>query len=126
MATACGGQADSAATNNNAEEGATEEITIGLMQIGAAVPIEYGIQEGIFEDHGLDVEYNFARGGSVMVPAVETGEYDFAITNPLTIMQANDVGMDMRILSGFAHALPEGDDVHAVVARVDSGITSFA
>src|SRR5690625_6113565 len=60
-----------------------------------------------------------------MVPAVQTGEYDFAITNPLTIMQANDAGLDMRILTGFAYAYPEGEDTNAVVTRKDTGIEDF-
>lgn len=126
MFTACADETDAAVdADSNAETDELEEISVGLMQIGGAVPVEYGIAEGIFEKHGLKVDYAFTRGGSVMVPAVETGEYDFAITNPLTIMQANDAGLDMRILTGFAYAYPEGEDTNAVVTRNDTGIEDF-
>jgi len=127
MFTACTAEADTAAEEPDKEVEVQEmdSISIGLMQIGGAVPVEYGIAEGIFEKHGLEVDYAFTRGGSVMVPAVQTGEYDFANTNPLTIMQANDAGLDMRILTGFAYAYPEGEDTNAVVTRKDAGIEDF-
>lgn len=126
MFTACADETDTAVeAGSDLDTQKLDSISIGLMQIGGAVPVEYGITEGIFEKHGLEVDYAFTRGGSVMVPAVQTGEYDFAITNPLTIMQANDAGLDMRILTGFAYAYPEGEDTNAVVTRKDTGIEDF-
>src|SRR5690625_1602135 len=86
MFTACADETDTAVeAGSDLDTQKRDSTSIGLMQIGGAVPVEYGITEGIFEKRGLEVDYAFTRGGSVMVPAVQTGEYDFAITNPLTI-----------------------------------------
>lgn len=125
--TACTAGTDTASDTENVSPDVddVQSITIGLLQVGSSAAIQYGIDEDIFEEHGLDVEFELARGGSVMVPAVQTGEYDFAIINPLTVMMSNDVGLDMRVLTGFAYAYPEGDDVHGVVTRTDTGIDSF-
>lgn len=94
-----------------------DQITVGVMDIAPAAPIVYGIEHGIFEDHDLEVEYDVSRGGAVMLPAVETGEYDFGIVNPLSVMNANDSGLNMRILTGFANGPTDRDDVQGVVTR---------
>src|SRR5690625_2818044 len=115
MFTACADETDTAVeAGSDRDTQKLDSISIGLMQIGGAVPVEYGITEGIFEKHGLEVDYAFTRGGSVMVPAVQTGEYDFSITIPLTILQAIDAGLDMRILTVLLLAIPEGDDTNSV------------
>ena len=54
----------------------TEEltaITVGLLSIAPAAAVQYGIDEGIFEENGLDVEVQIAQGGAAMLPAVSTG-----------------------------------------------------
>lgn len=102
------------------------QITIGIMEIAPAAPIVYGVEQGIFEEHGLDVQYDISRGGPVMLPAVDTGEYDFGIVNPLTVLNANDSGLDMTILTGFANGPTDREDVQGVVTRTDSGIEDFA
>jgi len=113
------------ASDNDSVESELEKITVGMLQVSASVPIPYGVQEGIFEKHGLDVEIDYSQGGAAMLPAIETGTYDIGVLNPLTVLIANDQGLDMRLVSGFSYAYPEGDDVSGIVVRKDSGITSF-
>lgn len=120
--TACG---TTSASENESAATDLEKITVGMLQVSASAPIPYGVEEGIFEKHGLDVEIDYSQGGAAMLPAIETGTYDIGVLNPLTVLIANDQGLDMRLVSGFSYAHAKGDDVSGIVIRKDSGITSF-
>ncbi|GAA3654028.1 ABC transporter substrate-binding protein [Microbacterium marinilacus] len=101
-------------------------ITVGLLAIAPAAAVQYGIDEGIFEEHGLDVTVQMAQGGAAMLPAVSTGQYDFGVGNPLSVLTAASQGVDVRIASGYSFSLAEGDDINAVVARAGEGIESWS
>jgi NitT/TauT family transport system substrate-binding protein len=100
-------------------------ITVGLLTIAPAAAVQYGIDEGIFEEHGLDVTVQIAQGGAAMLPAVSTGQIDFGVGNPLSVLVAASQGVDMRIASGYSFSLAEGDDINAVVTRAEDGIESW-
>src|SRR5690625_3877289 len=119
---ACGTANDSKAQSDTSE---LEKLTIGVLQVSASAPIPYGIEEGIFEKHGLDVEIADSQGGAAMLPAVEAGTFDIGVLSPISALIANDRGLDMRVVSGFSYAYPEGDDVNGVVVRKDSGIETI-
>ncbi|WP_203137578.1 ABC transporter substrate-binding protein [Microbacterium sp. JZ31] len=101
-------------------------ITVGLLAIAPAAAVQYGIDEGIFEEHGLDVTVQMAQGGAAMLPAVSTGQYHFGVGNPLSVLTAASQGVDVRIASGYSFSLDEGEDINAVVARAGEGIESWA
>lgn len=120
--TACGG--DSEATGSDNEE--LREVTIGLLSIAPSVGVAYGIEHGIFEEHGFDVNYEISSAGAAMLPAVSAGQLDFGVGNPLSVTTAVDQGLDMKIIAGYSHSLAEGDDVGGVVTRADSGIETWS
>lgn len=121
--TACG----SGDTKDNDAGGSEEltKVTVGVLSIAPSVAMEYGIQEGIFEKHGLDVELQTGQGGAAMLPAVSTGQMQFAVGNPLSVLTAADKGMDMRIVTGYSNSKAEGDDINGVVVRKDANIKSW-
>ena len=127
MLTACGG--------GNGGEGGSEaggeteelrEVTIGVLSIAPSVGVAYGIENGIFEEHGFDVNYEISSAGAAMLPAVSAGQLDFGVGNPLSVTTAVDQGLDMRIVAGYSNSLEEGNDVAGVVTRADSGIETWA
>lgn len=125
----CSSGSPSGGTPSESAGGGSEEltpITVGLLTIAPSAAVEYGIQNGIFEEHGLDVETSIAQGGAAMLPAVSTGQIDFGVGNPLSVLTAASQGIDVRITSGYSFSLEEGDDINAVVAKADSGITTWA
>jgi NitT/TauT family transport system substrate-binding protein len=61
-----------------------------------------------------------------MLPAVSTGDLDFAVGNGLSVLTAVDKGLDMKIVTGFSNSKSTGEDINGVVARADSGIKDFA
>jgi NitT/TauT family transport system substrate-binding protein len=106
-------------------EGGGELTTVRV----AALPIaETGalwgaIDEGIFEEHGLEVEIVPAQGGAQAIPALLSGDIQFAIGQPFGPIRADLQDLGVVIISNYASSLAEGDDVNAVVALGDSGIT---
>ncbi|MCH8560255.1 ABC transporter substrate-binding protein [Nesterenkonia sp. DZ6] len=107
------------------ENGELTEITVGVLPIAPSVGIYYGIENGIFEEHGLDVELSTSNAGAAMLPAVNTQQLEFGIGNPNSVLNANDRGLDMRIVTGYSNSLAEGDDIAGVVSTVESGIDDW-
>lgn len=116
---------DAAGGGTSSGEGELTPITVGLLSIAPAAAIQYGIDEGIFEEHGLDVTTQIAQGGAAMLPAVSTGQIDFGVGNPLSVLTAASQGVDVRIASGYSFSMAEGDDINAVVTRAGDGIESW-
>lgn len=102
-----------------------ETIIVGAPPIAASVALQYGIDEGIFEKHGFQVEISTANSGAALLPAVHSEQIDFGVGNPLSVFIASDQGLDMRIVSGYSHSADSGEDTAGVVTRKDSGIDSF-
>ncbi|TRW44680.1 ABC transporter substrate-binding protein [Georgenia yuyongxinii] len=130
--TACssgGSDAPADSTTGSGESGAateTTEIQMGVLPIVPSAALQLGIDEGIFADHGFDVSLETGQGGAALLPAVMSGQLQFAISNPLSIMLAQEQGLDIRMVTGYSHSNAEGDDVTSVWAKADSGIASPA
>ncbi len=125
LVTACSSGSPSGETSEGAANGDLTPITVGLLTIAPAAAVQYGIDEGIFEEHGLDVTVQIAQGGAAMLPAVWTGQIDFGVGNPLSVLVAASQGVDMRVASGYSFSLEEGEDINAVVTKADSDVESW-
>lgn len=120
-----GSATSDAGTTASGAAGLTK-VVVGVLPIAPSVAVKYGIDKGIFEKHGLDVEFTTSSAGAAMLPAVSTGDLNFAVGNPLSVLTAVDKGLDMKIVSGYSDSKAEGDDINGVVVRADSGIKDFA
>lgn len=105
--------------------GSTEltKVTVGLLPIAPAAAVQFGIDEGIFEKHGLDVEVQIGQGGAALLPAVSSQSIEFAVGNPLSVLVAASQGLEMQIIAGYSaitDPAPSG-----IVVMEDSGITTW-
>src|SRR5690625_183656 len=123
--TSCAGSADEANQPTNDADSLTS-ITVGTIAIASSAELRYGVDNGIFEDHGLDVELVESQGGAAMVPGIQNGSLDFAVGNPMSVLTAADQGLPMKIVSGYSWSSAEGDDINAIVTRTDSSISEWA
>ncbi|WFP16109.1 ABC transporter substrate-binding protein [Citricoccus muralis] len=117
---------DAASGGGGADSGELTQVTVGVLPIAPSIGVKYGIEQGIFEEHGLDVEISTSNAGAAMLPAVTSGQLDFGVGNPLSVLTAVDQGLDMRIVAGYSNSLGEGDDIAGVVTLADSDIESYA
>ncbi|GAA1495117.1 ABC transporter substrate-binding protein [Paeniglutamicibacter kerguelensis] len=127
--TGCGGgslSGQAAAETGASGSAGLTKVVVGVLPIAPSVAVKYGVDKGIFKKHGLDVEFTTSSAGAAMLPAVSTGDLNFAVGNPLSVLTAVDKGLDMKIVTGYSNSKAEGDDINGVVVRADSGINTFA
>ena len=120
-----GSAADAGADSAAAGSSELTSIAVGTIAIASSTELRYGVAEGIFEDHGLDVELIEGQGGAALLPAVQNGSMQFAVGNPMSVLTAADQGLPMKVVSGYSWSAAEGEDINAVFARKDSGIEGF-
>lgn len=128
MMSACGSGSPAEDQDGTTPAGEGDElisISVGVLPIAPSVAVQYGIDEGIFESHGLDVELTRANSGAAMLPAVANQQIDIGVGNPLSVMVAADTGLNINVLSGYSNSLAERDDINGVVTEAGSGIESF-
>jgi NitT/TauT family transport system substrate-binding protein len=131
---ACGGDdgnggdaSDGGTGGTGGESQEMREVTVGMLPIMPTAALQAGIDEGFFEERGLDVSVETGQGGAALVPAVVSGQMQFATSNPVSLLQARGEGLDVRAIAHWTSALSEGEtDINGVVATADSGIESAA
>jgi NitT/TauT family transport system substrate-binding protein len=125
---ACGGGGDAGeGTAASGSSGALREVTVGMLPILPTAALYAGIDQGFFADHGIQLTVQTGQGGAALLPAVLTGQMQFATSNPVSLLQARDKDIDVRVIAHWTSSLAEGDtDVNAVVAAAGSGIDSAA
>lgn len=128
--TACGGGDDDA--GDTASDGATgasetQAITVGVIPIVDVAPIYLGVEQGFFEDRGLDVTLQTAQGGAAIVPAVLSGEFDFGFSNITSLLIAQTQGLPLKVVAAGDSTTGEpGEDFAAVVVPQGSNIAGPA
>ena len=130
LLTACsGGSTGSDEAAKSSGDGLTK-VTVGVLPIAPSAVVQMGIDEGIFEKNGLEVELQSGQGGTALLPAVSSGSMEFAVGNELAVLLAASQGIDMRIVTGFSSNVQSPDDPEdqapsAVVVKSHSGIESW-
>lgn len=122
----CSGEDGSDGGGDAESADGTTAVTVGVLPIVPSAAMQLGIDEGIFDEHGFDVTLETGQGGAALLPAVMSQEMDFALSNPLSVMLAQEQGLDIQLVTGYSHSKAEGDDVTSVWAAPDSGIESPA
>ena len=122
---ACGnGEETDASSDDAAAESTT--LRLGTLPIAASTAINVGIEEGVFEKHGLTIEIDSGQGGAATLPAVTTGDIDLAVGNPLTVLLADTQGLDVQLVAGYSNSRAEAPDTTALVVPEDSDIQDAA
>ena len=121
---ACSAGADIAVP---AGSGEFTPITVGVIPIADTAPLYLGLEQGFFEDEGLDLTIETATGGAAIVPAVVSGDYQFGFSNLGSLMVANDKGLPLKLVnSAVASTGDVTSDMGAIVVSGDSAIETLA
>lgn len=84
-------------------------ITVGILPIADLAPLYHGISEGFFAEEGLDVTLEVGQGGAALVPAVVTGDYQFAFGNYVSLMLARQNDVDVQIVTNIVDGADTAD-----------------
>ncbi len=130
---ACGGDDDSdeATTDDTSDDtGATEELTpikVGILPLSGLAPLWYGIDQGYFADEGLEVTTEIGEGGAALTPAVLGNDYQFAIGEYVSLMQARENDVGIQVVSNLTNGASEADQgINGLMVKADSGIETVA
>ncbi|WP_149823716.1 ABC transporter substrate-binding protein [Streptomyces tailanensis] len=122
-ATACG-SSDSSVASDDASGGVTT-VKVGLIPIVDVAPLYLGQEKGIFEKHGLKLEFSAAQGGAAIVPGVASGQFQFGFSNMTSLMVAQTNGVPVQaVANGIASNGEQGKDFEALMVKKGSAIKS--
>ncbi|MDG4664995.1 ABC transporter substrate-binding protein [Mycobacterium sp. 236(2023)] len=113
---ACGG---SGTDNAPAADGSTSPATLMLnwYPYGEHAPFYYGVQEGIFAKHGIDLTIDAGQGSTKTVQAVGSQQVDFGWADTPAVLSNIDKGVKVKSAGVFLQTTPSAVQVFA-----DSGI----
>lgn len=117
------GCTDSDTPNTTPTDGDLRTVRVAALPIAETAALWAGIAEGIFAEHGLELEVLPSQGGALAVPALTSGDLDFAIGQPFGPFRADLQDIGVVIIGNYASSYATGDDINAVVASKASGIT---
>lgn len=101
------------------------ELTVATLPIGDLGAYFYAQENGIFDDHGLDITTESATGGSAAIAAMVAGDYDIVYSGADGVIKAYANKLPVKVISGANTNQPDGDtDATGLVAA--PGITSVA
>ena len=114
-----------AAAGSETTAGASGDLTplaVGVIPITDVVPLYIAIEEGLFEEAGLEVTPTLAEGGAAIIPGVEAGEFQIGFSNVVSLVNATAAGIQLQALTGGMKANEEAPDWSAVLVGADSDI----
>lgn len=122
---ACSGGNPAPAESSEAS-GDLTPITVGVMPIVDVAAIYVGVDQGFFEEEGLDVKLELAQGGAAIVPAVVSGEYQFGFSNVTSLLLGVSNGVPIEAVTAANFTTGTDPDIGAVVVPEGSDISTAA
>lgn len=99
---ACGGNGGGGTTDGgggNGGDGGTDAVTVGVIPIVDVAPIYLGVEQGFFEERGIDLTLESGQGGAAIVPGVVSGQFQFGFSNNTSLILARSQGLPLKIVS---------------------------
>lgn len=121
-----GGQPAPAGGDAASGEPEKSQLTVAINPSTQFAPLYYGIQEGIFEEHGLELEITPQTDIAAIVSGLASGTYDVGFATVVHVVTANANGIPIRAISSIEGQIQADDDGTLTIASADSGITDFA
>ncbi len=101
--------------------------TLGFLPITDVAPFFLGQSLGYFEEEGLQIEHQFAAGGAVILPSVESGEFDIGYSNIVSLLLLQSRGGAYKVIAGGGKtSMDDERDYSEMWVLNDSDIESLA
>ena len=119
----CGGGGDTA---EKSAEGRTK-LVVGVIPIADVAPLYLGVDKGFFRAEKLDVEARPIQGGAAAVPSVLANEFQIAFGNSISLLQAQQRGIKLRIVTeGVQAGKSDADSTNGMMVAKDSAVREAA
>lgn len=116
--TACGTSAPDGSTAGGGDE-KTRDVTLMLnwYPYGEHAPFYYGVEQGIFQEHGINLTIKAGQGSTKTAQAVGQKQVDFGWADTPAVLANIDKGVSIKSVGVFLQTTPSAVQVFA-----DSGI----
>ena len=116
----CGGSTTPASPGDG-DDGELTPVTLMLnwYPYGEHAAFYYGVDQGIFEEHGIDLTIKAGQGSTKTAQAVGQGQVDFGWADTPAVLANIDKGVGIKSVGVFLQTTPSAVQVFA-----DSGISS--
>lgn len=119
---ACGADDNGDNGDANGNDGEMEDITLGLIPIIDVAPVYVGMEQGFFEEEGIELEISSGQGGAAIVPGVVSGEMDFGFGNSQSLLIAVDGGLPLRVVASGVYSTGDPEEDGFTVISADPNI----
>ncbi|WP_280193101.1 ABC transporter substrate-binding protein [Nocardia farcinica] len=111
--TGCGGGGTEAKAPG--ADGATTEVSLMLnwYPYGEHAPFYYGVQEGIFAKHGIDLKISAGQGSTKTAQATGANQTDFGWADTPAVLSNIDKGVKIKSVGVFLQTTPSAVQVFA-------------
>jgi NitT/TauT family transport system substrate-binding protein len=100
-------------------------VQAGFVPVTDVAALYLGEEVGIMKKYGIELKVNVGSNGAALVASVVSGEYNFAFSSLVQILQARDKGLPLKIIAaGSSSTGVKGADVTMIHAGPKSGIKS--
>jgi len=115
---ACGGSAD-----EPDQDPGPDKVNVGVIAIVDVAPIYLGQAKGFFQARDIDLRLTTAQGGSAIVPAVLSGEFQFGFSNTISLLLAQSRKVPIKAISNGNNSTGvDGKDFAGLFVKADSPI----
>ena len=122
-ATACGGDDEGGGSGGGGDDagGGLTTINIGTLPTSNAAAMYLGMQEGFFEEEGLQVEPTVQQSGNEIITGMVSGDFDFGFIGYISTGIAASQGVPVCVVTAAdATGTSAEDDWQVIVAAGDS------
>jgi NitT/TauT family transport system substrate-binding protein len=126
---ACGANTGGSTASTTTAEDGTEmtAVTLGVVPIVDVAPVYLGVEQGFFEEQGIDLTIESGQGGAAIVPGVVSGQFQFGFSNNTSLLIARSTGLPLKVVApGNFSTGEDGNDFSGIVVPEGSDITDAA
>jgi len=120
---ACGDDDDSSG-DETAAGGETKTLRVSYVPYVGAAPFVLGIEQGFFEERGLQIEDRQGPAPAPIMAQVVSGQLDVGFTTIPALISAVAGGAPLKAISPFDGIIDPENPQGAILVKQDSGITS--
>lgn len=125
MVAACGDS--SSDSGGSADPDAPIAVKVSSLNLCDERYLYWGVEKGVFAEHGLDVTVVPGVGGAPGIAALQPGEVNLAFTDPFSIFRAEEQGIDLTVVSAaYTSAQPPAPQAGGVAVKKGSDISGAA
>ncbi|MEV1128762.1 ABC transporter substrate-binding protein [Agromyces sp. NPDC049794] len=101
-------------------------LTVAINPSSQFAPMFYGMESGIFEEHGLELEIVPQTDVAAIVSGIASGTYDIGFATVVHVITANANGIPIRTVATIEGQIRPDDEGTVTIASAASGISDFA